>query len=234
VEESLVKSIKEKISFDELKGKYHQKYREIAIDAIRQNRSRLDQFGILPEELFKQIWPLILSESETRAFVVHNFMLKQCVFGEELWEKLIPKIKSEVKIKSINLGLSGIIDQLEIYPSGIVPLELKTGKMPNEGVWPGHKVQIGAYALLLEEQYNASVVEGFVVYLDANERRQIHINEFLKLEIKELIKKVNNLLESKELSGFCGNENKCNACGLKDDCYNTNKLQKHLKNNQKV
>jgi len=230
VDEELVKSIEKGISLDDLKGKYHQKYREIATEAIKQNRARLDQFNILPQDLFKQIWPLILSEAETRADSVYNFIVKNNVFGQELWEKLVPKIKSEVKIRSESLMLSGVIDQIEVYPSGLVPLELKTGKMPKEGVWPGHRIQIGAYALLLEEAYHHPIKEGFVVYLDSKERRHIAINEFIKLEVRELIQKVDSLLKSKEIPDFCGNENKCLACGLKEDCYDTHKLQKLLKN----
>jgi len=228
VDEELVKSITERINLDDLKGKYHQKYKGIVMEAIKENRWRLDKFDILPQDLFEKIWPLILSEAETRAESVYNFIVKNNVFGQELWEKLVPKIKSEVKIKSETLQLSGIIDQIEVYPSGLVPLELKTGKMPKEGVWPGHRIQIGAYALLLEDAYDNKIKEGYVVYLDARERRHIAINEFIKLEVKELVKKVDLLLKSKEIPDFCGNENKCAACGLRGDCYDTDKLQKFL------
>ena len=46
--------------------------------------------------VFKQVWPLILEESETRASALYEFIQMHNIYGEELWEKLTPKIKSEL------------------------------------------------------------------------------------------------------------------------------------------
>ncbi len=235
VEQEIVKSIKELHTLEDLKGKYHQRYREILLDVIKQKKEDLKQFNIQPQDLFKQTWPLILAESETRASLIHNFILKNNIFGEELWEKLTPKIESELRIESKNLGLRGIIDQIEVYQVGFVPIELKTGKTPKEGVWPGHKIQLIAYALLLEEKFKTEVKEGFVHYLDSKQKRHIPLNPFMRLEVKELIKKVNFLLNSDKIPNFEKNQNKCINCGLKDDCYDEKKLKTLLQNKkQKV
>lgn len=228
-ERELVTSIKKATALDDLKGKYHQKYREILIEVIKQNKDELKKFNLLPQELFKRTWPLILAESESRAAAVHKFILKHNLFGEELWEKLTPKIESELRITSEELGLKGVIDQIEIYKEGFVPVELKTGKSPKEGIWPGHKIQLIAYALLLEEKFKTQVKEGFVHYLDARERRHIALNPFMKIELKELIGKVNGLLNSDELPSFEKNQNKCVSCGIKEDCYNEKRLQELVK-----
>jgi CRISPR-associated protein Cas4 len=228
-EEELVRSIKKGMNENDLKGKYHQRYREILLDVIKENKEELKQFNILPQDLFKNVWPLILSESETRATTVHNFILKHNVFGEELWEKLAPKIESELRIESEKLGLRGIVDQIEIYKKGFVPVELKTGKSPREGVWPGHKIQLIAYTLLLEEKFKTEIKEGFVHYLDSKEKRHIVLNAFMRVEVRELIKKVNNLLNSDKIPDFEKNQNKCINCGIKEDCYNEKKLDKLLK-----
>lgn len=234
-EEELVKSIKKGTSLKDLEGSYHQKYREILMQVIKQNKEELNQFKILPQELFKNVWPLILSESETRASTVYDFILKYKLFGEELWEKLTPKIESELRIESEKLGLKGIIDQIEIYSKGFVPVELKTGKSPREGVWPGHKIQLIAYALLLEEKFNTEIKEGFVNYLDSKEKRHIAINPFMRIEVKQLIEKANSLLNSDKMPDFEKNQNKCINCGLKEDCYNEKKLKTLLENKkQKV
>ena len=208
-EEELVKSIKKGTTLKDLEGKYHQKYREILLQVIKQNKEELKQFKILPQDLFKNVWPLILSESETRASALHNFILKHNIFGQELWEKLTPKIESELKITSEKLGLRGIIDQIEIHTGGFVPIELKTGKSPREGVWPGHKIQLIAYVLLLEEKFNTEIKEGFVNYLDTKQKRHITINPFMRIEVKELIEKVNTLFNSDKIPNFEKNTNKC-------------------------
>ena len=43
----------------------------------------------------------------------------------------------------------------------------------------------------------------------------------------------NNLLKSKEIPSFCNNQNKCNACGLKQDCFNEKKIKNLINKNQK-
>ena len=109
---------------------------------------------------------------------------------------------------------------MEIYENGYVPIELKTGKMPKEGVWPGHKVQIAAYSMLIEEKFKTEVKEGFVNYLDAKQTRHIAINPFMRQEILDLVKEVQEMLKSHDLPNYCKNKNKCVNCGLRETCYN--------------
>jgi CRISPR-associated protein Cas4 len=227
-EESLVKSIKQRLKKEEILDIYKQKYSEILREVIRKNKRNLEELKIDLGEVFKNVWPLILEESETRASYLFEFIQMNNVYGEELWEKLTPKIHSEVRIESEKLNLKGIIDQLEIYKAGIVPVELKTGSMPNEGVWPGHRLQIAAYALLAQEHFKQEVKEGFVLYLDQKERRHIAMNPFMIEEIKDLIKKIDNLLSSKQLPEIVSNTNKCNQCGLRDICNNEQLLKDKL------
>ena len=225
-EENIVKSIKEKLSLEKIREKYQNEYLKFLRIAITNNKDRLSKFDLKPEQVFLQTYPLIMNEIDSRSEHIFKFIEKHNIFGTELWEKLTPKIISEIKIESKSLGIRGIIDQIEKYETGVVPVELKTGKTPNEGVWPSHKIQLAAYALLLEEHYDKEVKEGFVTYLDSKQRRHIAINAFLRLEVKELIKKVNGLLGSAAIPPIAANENKCRVCGLKDDCYNEKKLKK--------
>ncbi|MBU0627843.1 MAG: CRISPR-associated protein Cas4 [Nanoarchaeota archaeon] len=228
-DEGLVKSIKKLVELEELKGIYHQKYREILLDVIKKNKDELKKFDLDVNDLFKNVWPLILAESETRASTIHNFVVKNNMFGDELWAKLTPKIESELRIESEALGLKGVIDQIEIYENGFVPIELKTGKSPNEGVWPGHRIQLVAYALLMEDKFKTDIKEGFVHYLDSKQRRHIAINPFMKIEIKELVEKVNGLLSCEEIPNFEKNNNKCVNCGIKEECYDEKGLKERLK-----
>ena len=233
VEENLVKSIKQRTTKGELIDIYKSKYREILANVIKNNKKPLNELNIKLNEVFKQVWPLILEESETRASSLYEFIVMHNIYGEELWNKLTPKIKSEIRIESNKLNLKGIIDQLEVYPAGIVPIDLKTGSMPREGVWPSHKIQIAAYTMLAEEKYQKEIKEGFIHYLDHKQKRHIAMNPFLKDEIKELIKKVEILLNKKQLPEIVENLNKCTNCGLKDMCGNEKLLNTKLNENFK-
>jgi len=228
-EEEIVSSITERIGLEEILQLYKKHYNKILRDVIRKSKEELKKFDVKPNEFFKQLWPLILNESETRAKNVHDFMQFHLVFGKKLWEKLTPKIKSEFWIESEKLKLRGIIDQIEIYDKGFVPVELKTGYCPKEGVWQNHKIQIGAYALLLEEKYNTQIKEGFITYLDSNQRRHVPVNIFLKHEIIDLMEKVSKLLKNKEIPAMCDNKKKCSKCGLKDVCYDKKTIKKRMK-----
>ncbi|MFH2027689.1 MAG: CRISPR-associated protein Cas4 [Nanoarchaeota archaeon] len=231
-EERIVKSIKEKLSLEKIKDLYQREYLKFLRLAILRNKEGLKNFDLNLADVFNQTYPMIMDEIENRSFNIFNFIQAHDLFAEELWAKLTPKIISEFKIRSQTLGLSGIIDQIEVYETGKVPVELKTGKTPNEGVWPGHKIQIAAYMLLLSEYHDEEIKEGFVVYLDSKERRHIPMNAFLRQEVLELVEKVGELLASNSPPAICTNQNKCNICGLKEDCYDNEKINKSINKNK--
>ena len=223
-EERIVASIAEKIQYSQLVSSYKTFYSKILREQIIKNKPSLRQFNLDLAEVFRRTWPLILNEAESRSNNVFSFIQQHNVYGKELWERLTPKILSEHKIESELLQLKGIIDRIEIYDEGYVPIELKTGKMPREGVWPGHRIQIAAYAMLVEEKYSTKVKEGFVRYLDSNESRQIAINPFMKDEIRQIIAKIQELLKNASFPIYCSNRNKCVNCGLKNTCYDEEKV----------
>lgn len=219
-EEKIVTAIKEKIQYNELITTYKSFYSKALRDKIIKNKSRIKEVNLDIVDVFKKTWPLILDEAEIRAKNIFDFIQKYNVYGQELWEKLTPKIISEIWVDSDKLQLKGIIDKVEIYENGYVPIELKTGKMPKEGIWPGHKVQIAAYSMLIEEKFKTEVKEGFVNYLDAKQTRHIAINPFMRQEILYLVKEVQEILKSHDLPNYCKNKNKCVNCGLRETCYN--------------
>ena len=223
-EEKIVSSIIEKTQHENLieiyKNNYIQKTREVII----KNKPRIREVSLDIIEAFRRTWPSILEEANTRAKNIFDFITKNNIYGKELWEKLTPKIVSEFKIDSDSLQLKGIIDRLEIHENNYLPIEFKTGKMPKEGVWPGHRIQVAAYALLLEEKFKTNINHGIINYLDSKETRRVTINPFMKDEIKTLVEEIQKLIKNKEIPGYCDNKNKCFNCGLKDTCYNENKV----------
>ncbi len=228
IEESLVKSIEKTTGFKDIYDMYIHAYAKLLRGVIHKNRFRLKTVQLPLLDAFKKIFPFFVRESKIRAENIFNFTVQNKVYGEELWNSLIPKIKSEIKIQSDTLALTGVIDRIEEYKEGSVPIELKTGSMPKEGVWPGHRIQIAAYALLLEEKLKQPIKEGFVHYLDKDIKRQISINPFLKQEVKDLKEKVRNLLNSVEIPEKTENNNKCKVCGLKEQCFDEKLLKNKL------
>ena len=221
-EENFVKSIKKEVSYKEVLEGYKKSHSEIVKQSIIKNKSKLAELKVSLSEFFKDTWPLVLEESKDRAFNVHEFIKKHKIFGDDLWRELSPKIETEYYVQSEDLQLKGMIDKLEIYDNKlvreVVPYELKTGKAPKEGVWPGHKIQTGAYVMLLEKN-KMFVREAFVKYLDINQARIVMMNPFLEKKVFETRDAVLNLFKGKQIPVFCDNKNKCNACALKEQCY---------------
>ncbi len=228
-EEEIVASITKRMSLEEIQELYKKEYLKILRKAIASNKKRLEQVNLNMLDAYKKSFRFILDESSIRANNIFSFIEANNVFGEELWQKLTPKILSELRVDSDELRLKGIIDQVHVYDTDYVPFELKTGRMPQDGVWPSHRIQIAAYSLLLQEKFSKPIKEGFVLYLDSKEKRHIAINPFMKEEVKRIVDEITALLDSKELPDFCNNENKCTKCGLRQTCYNQEEINKLMK-----
>ncbi len=203
-----------------IEEKYRKEYSQILSSIIIKNKSRLRDIEMPLQEAFSAFWPSLLLHAKERAKIAEDGAAKG-IFGEQLWESITPKLKAEYRIQSESLRLRGIIDRLEIFPTKIVPVEIKTGKNPLEGVWPGHKLQVGVYLLLLQEQFE-NTKEAVVHYVDSDKKVSIMLNPFLRDEVMETAQKVRELLGGKEVPSRISNEKKCKACGLYDKCYNDN------------
>ena len=228
-EELIVTSIAKKTPLAGLEVMYRQKYLQILRQAIANNRQRLEDVNLSMLDAYRRSSAFISDESMTRASNIFSFIESNNVFGDELWQRLEPKILSELRVESETLRLKGIIDQVHVYNGEYVPFELKTGRAPNDGVWPSHRVQLAAYSLLLQEHFKKPIKEGFVVYLDTKEKRHIAVNPYMKEEVTQIVNDILALLESRELPDFCHNENKCRKCGLKSTCYNEEEVSNLLK-----
>jgi CRISPR-associated protein Cas4 len=226
-ESEVVSKITRADSFEKVFGNYKDQYYNILKKVVIENKYLIKELKLDAKELFKEMWPFLVYDSLMRAKNVFDFARRNDVYGEELWNQLTPKLLSEMKVTSESLKLKGIVDLIEDHQTHFVPIELKTGKVPREGIWPGHKIQIASYMMLLEEQ--KPVKEGRIRYLETDESRTVTMNPFIKLEVQELISKVFQLLKNKELPDYAENKRKCASCRLREVCYNDKLVKERLK-----
>jgi CRISPR-associated protein Cas4 len=205
----------------EIIEKIYKKYYSVFLrEAIKKYKKDIDSFGINSVELFSEMWEDFEKDAQQRASQVFDFASFSNFTGEKLWEHFYPKIESELWIESQELQLRGIIDRIEMYPNKKVPVELKTGKAPSSGVWPGHQIQIGAYIMLMQEKFSdLKINEGFIHYTQENKKNSIILNPFLKQKIITLAKEVEEMMKSDKIPQICKSEGKCNCCGIKNTCY---------------
>jgi CRISPR-associated protein Cas4 len=228
IEETIVKTISSNETLNDIKHRYSSMYSSLLKQTLTEQKYSLKPLNTTLVGMYNEIFPILEQEAEVRAKKVSQFIIENKIYGQELWDKLTPKIKSEVKLSSPTLGLIGVVDQLEISSDSIVPIELKTGSVPKTGTWPSHRIQTAAYMALLQEVYKQEIRYGFVYYLDKLEKRRITNNSFIRDEVIDLKNKVSNLLTSNKLPDFVKNKNKCVSCSLKDKCYDSQFMQQRM------
>lgn len=210
-EEAIVVHLPQETTHGEAVSAYAKTYENLLKAAVMNNAKSLALFDIQPFQVLPQLRQIAAAEAHERAGNVHSFSAQHNVFGEELWQLLTPKILTEVRVRSQLLRLNGTVDRVEVYESSVLPIELKTGKMAQDGVWPSHRVQVAAYMMLLQEKFRKPVGKAVIRYLDHNSSRTIMLNPYMELEVKELTEKVTRLLQSSSAPKPCGRES-C-SCG---------------------
>ena len=129
-----------------------------------------------------------------------------------MWRNLKPKYLTEFEIISYELGLKGRIDRVK-FEEEIIPYELKT----REEIYESDKLQLAAYSLLLEKEFNRKINKGIIEV--KNKQEEIIITEQMKSQVLEIAEKIRKFEKDKE-PNFHNNFNKCEYCRLKEECFN--------------
>ncbi len=215
-EEDLVSQVVGDMKRQEILQMFSNAYNAVLNKSICSYLPQLESLKMDKEEVTVKLQQDVAGQAIERADEIVSFSSRTGLFGKELWEKLSPKILSELRVSSEKLRLKGIVDRIEVHGSEYVPVEIKTGKAPNEGVWPDHRLQLSAYMLMLSEKFKANIKEGLVNYVAAGQSRQVVMNPFMEYEVTEAVNDVFSLLEQKKIPGFCG-KGYCGVCSLGED-----------------
>ncbi|MCX6748908.1 MAG: CRISPR-associated protein Cas4 [Candidatus Pacearchaeota archaeon] len=206
-ESIIVSSINQKIKQEEIKKLYQNNLLEIAKEVLVNYDNQAKSFGINEQDFLKQI--LKISEPEIKLRIESiSQSLEQGFLGKELWRNLKPKYLSEFEIISSELGLKGRVDRVKLQDE-IIPYELKT----REEIYESDKIQLAAYALLLEQEFSKPVNLGIVE--TASQSQEVILDNNLKNKVLELAEKIRNLAEPSLPSNF----NKCQNCSFRKECY---------------
>ena len=124
--------------------------------------------------------------------------------------------QDETILCSTKFELTGSPDRLVKINENFIPSIIKTGKMPDNGVWQGDRLQLTAYSILVEEKYDSIIEKGFVEYarwgivrpalIKRHERRKV-------LQVRERIKKIHDGFMPERPS-----DAPCQYCGFAGIC----------------
>ncbi|MGV3523190.1 MAG: type I-MYXAN CRISPR-associated endonuclease Cas1 [Candidatus Sericytochromatia bacterium] len=120
------------------------------------------------------------------------------------------------------LGLIGKLDYLRRRDGVLIPYELKRGRAQRQGTlaqaWETDKVQLGAYALLLEEHTGESIQEGRIHYHRDRVTVRVRIDDELRAQVFATILDARSLRATTERPPVTENDRLCLRCSLAPVC----------------
>mgnify|MGYP005854129609 CR=1 FL=1 len=127
-----------------------------------------------------------------------------------------------VDLGSDTLGLTGRVDCLKRRDGLLIPYEHKRGRHRKENkepaAWPSDAIQIGAYAMLLEEHLGRPIDEGRIRYHATNTTIRVPIDERLRDRVRQAVGRANELRRCIERPPIASEEHRCIRCSLAPVC----------------
>jgi CRISPR-associated protein Cas1 len=127
------------------------------------------------------------------------------------------------EVSSDELGLFGIIDATRVRDGEWVVYEHKKGRCQRGKdkialAWPSDRLQVTAYAVLLEEQLGQPVQEGRVRYHQDNVTVKVAIDATARQELVDSLALARRLRASDDRPQVTANEKLCRRCSLRVVC----------------
>jgi len=130
--------------------------------------------------------------------------------------------RTQLELADSGLGLVGKVDAIRRRDGALVPYEHKRGKARRDGkvaeAWPSDRLQVVAYAALIESATGQAVAEGRVRYHADNVTVRVPVDDAARAELAEAIGTARALRESTERPPVTENERLCVRCSLAPVC----------------
>lgn len=136
----------------------------------------------------------------------------------EIIDLFFPNCMYSYLLKDSQLELIGMCDKIEIIDGKYYPVTIKSSNPPIKGVWDQDAIELAAYAILLEEEFNTEVFVGFVDYEKIGDRRPVVMDVNLRKGLFDVIREVKEITDNKRFPNVKKNSKKCSKCEYKDIC----------------
>ncbi|MEN6378321.1 MAG: CRISPR-associated protein Cas4 [Methanofastidiosum sp.] len=209
--------IDEKMGIDEIFKVLYADSKRVIKNIMIKNKEKLKDAGVDYLELIKELQEELKEDELLKSIRIKKYI---GLYGKDqnLYKNLFMMKDMEYSIFSNELGLSGKIDKLEEDPEGnLFPVELKTGLFSN-GIRKHEKLQVSAYALLLEKERGIKIPLGFLEYYQVKQRIPFLIKDEDKKEVLDILSKVKEVLEG-EKEPRKDRKSFCKRCGYNEFCW---------------
>ena len=136
----------------------------------------------------------------------------------EIIDMFFPNCMYSYLLKDTQLELIGMCDKIEIIDGKYYPVAIKSSNPPIKGVWDQDAVELVAYAILLEEEFDTEVFVGFVDYEKIGDRRPVVMDVNLRKGLFDVIREVKEIIDNKKLPNVKMNDKKCVKCEYNAIC----------------
>lgn len=142
--------------------------------------------------------------------------------GRRVHEELEEGQLTSYTLESLELGLKGKVDAIRKRDGVLIPIEVKKGhSAPGAGslaAWETDRVQVAAYALLLEATQGVQIEEGRVRYVADHKTVRVAIDHALREAVHRLILRARALRLEVVRPQVTDNERLCPRCSLAPVC----------------
>jgi len=139
--------------------------------------------------------------------------------NKEYLRKRIGVVNKALNVYLTNNWLRGEMDELLWLKDGtMAPLDYKFALYPGK-VYGTTKVQLAAYAVLIEENYQKPVHKGYVVYVRSkNKLVEVPITEGQKNKVKQAVKDMEKIITENFYPKATRFKKKCLTCTYRNIC----------------
>ncbi|MBP7691470.1 MAG: CRISPR-associated protein Cas4 [Anaerolineales bacterium] len=117
---------------------------------------------------------------------------------------------------SERLQLTGKPDYLVRAGAELIPVEVKSGRAPAAGAYPGHVYQLAAYCALVTETYGRRPRYGLIKYAD--QTRRIEYSPALERDLLAVLAAMRAAGDAEDVARSHASAGRCAACGLRAEC----------------
>ena len=127
-----------------------------------------------------------------------------------------------MQLESASLGIKGKLDAIRRRGGQLIPYEHKKGRSRKGELgpeaWPSDRLQVGAYAMLIEEATGEGVPEGRIRYHSDGHTVRVPIDESTRADVRAAIARSRQLTAATSRPPVTGNERLCGRCSLAPVC----------------
>lgn len=158
-------------------------------------------------------------ENTILALKIHRMLIKTKRDPAQIAEMIFPPALQGYLIRDKNLEMSGAVDKIEIIDGKYYPISRKSKNPPLRGIWDSDAIEIAAYSLLIEREFDTEVLVGFVDYENIGDRRPVIVDSELKEGLFIVLDAIREIINQGELPEVNINPKKCEKCSFLEICH---------------